>query len=425
MTHFAIACPESPGHMNPMTTLLKELQQRGHEITWFGLADRAQLVRERGFRSVVIGEDEFPPGSYDSILRELGEKSGLDALRYTIESFRRGVQVGLDECPKLIRECGATALLADETVLSARSVAEQLQLPWISVCNALPMHPDPDLPPGGFGWTYGTTHYHRLRNRFGYFFCRKLMSKIDKAIRNFRTLHALPHYHLLRGNASRLATIAQISRQFDYPRQEQSDWFHYVGALHDASSRAKVEFPYERLNDQPLIYASMGTAQNRLYSIFHVIAEACRDVPAQLVISMGGGGRPGDLGPLAGNPIVVEFAPQLELIQRASLVITHAGMNTAAESIAHGVPMVAIPVTNDQPGVAARIVRAGCGLSVPLSKATASRVGRNVKQLLANERFSVRAKEMAAANRQAGGVKRAADLIEHVLEDVDPRQAFY
>ncbi|MGA7216366.1 MAG: hypothetical protein WBX20_19355, partial [Terrimicrobiaceae bacterium] len=38
----------------------------------------------------------------------------------------------------------------------------------------------------------------------------------------------------------------------------------------------------------------------------------------------------------AGSPIVVPFAPQLELLRRAALTITHAGLNTALESLNQG-----------------------------------------------------------------------------------------
>jgi UDP:flavonoid glycosyltransferase YjiC (YdhE family) len=74
-----------------------------------------------------------------------------------------------------------------------------------------------------------------------------------------------------------------------------------------------------------------------------------------LVISLGGGSTPGQIGLLLGNTLVVQMAPQLELLARATLVITHAGFNTALESLSCGIPMVAITVGNDQPGVAARI----------------------------------------------------------------------
>jgi hypothetical protein len=58
----------------------------------------------------------------------------------------------------------------------------------------------------------------------------------------------------------------------------------------------------------------------------------------------------------------VNQAPQLPLLGRASLTVTHAGLNTVLESLAQGVPQVAIPVSYDQPGVAARIAHHGTGL---------------------------------------------------------------
>jgi len=45
----------------------------------------------------------------------------------------------------------------------------------------------------------------------------------------------------------------------------------------------------------------------------------------------------------------------LELLKQTSVCITHAGLNTVLEALTQDVPQVAIPVTNDQPGVAARI----------------------------------------------------------------------
>jgi zeaxanthin glucosyltransferase len=83
----------------------------------------------------------------------------------------------------------------------------------------------------------------------------------------------------------------------------------------------------------------MGTIQNRLLEVFSTIASACEGLDAQLVIDLGGGAAPESLPKLPGNPIVVGYAPQLELLQKATLTITHAGMNTTLESLINGVPM--------------------------------------------------------------------------------------
>jgi MGT family glycosyltransferase len=184
-----------------------------------------------------------------------------------------------------------------------------------------------------------------------------------------------------------------------------------------------VPFPYERLDGRPLIYASMGTLQNRLLHVFEAIAGACAGLDAQLVISLGGSAAPESLPPLPGSPIVVGYAPQLDLIEKASLVITHAGLNTTMETLGQGVPMVAIPVANDQPGVAARIAHAGAGLVVPLKGLNADRLRRAVQRVLSEPGFAEHARRLQDAIRRAGGADRASELIERAIASGQPVNA--
>jgi zeaxanthin glucosyltransferase len=90
----------------------------------------------------------------------------------------------------------------------------------------------------------------------------------------------------------------------------------------------------------------------------------------QLVLSIGKNINPENLGPIPSNSIVVRSAPQIELLKRAALCITHAGLNTSLESLAHGVPMVAIPIGYDQPGTAARIAHHGTGEFIEVDELT-------------------------------------------------------
>ena len=161
-----------------------------------------------------------------------------------------------------------------------------------------------------------------------------------------------------------------------------------------------------------MVYASLGTLQNRLQHVFHVIAQACVGLDVQLVISLGGGINLESITQLPGQPIVVNYAPQLELLQKASLVITHAGLNTTLESLSHGIPMVAIPISLDQPGVAARIAWTGTGKVVPLSSLSVPRLCKAIKQVLTHEFYKTNAVQLQYAIHNAGGVTRAADIIE-------------
>ena len=117
---------------------------------------------------------------------------------------------------------------------------------------------------------------------------------------------------------------------------------------------------------------------------------------------------------------MVRSAPQLELLDRAALTITHAGLNTTLESLARGVPLVAIPITNDQPGVAARIAWTGSGLVVPAGLAEPARLRRAVDRVLDEPCFRRDAGLLRDAIACAGGVGRASALVERVLETGEP-----
>src|SRR5258708_30480632 len=100
----------------------------------------------------------------------------------------------------------------------------------------------------------------------------------------------------------------------------------------------------------------MGTLVNGLNNVYSTILEGVGEFPEmQVVLSVGRNIDPGDLGSIPSNTIVVRTGPQIELLKRATLCITHAGLNTTLEALAQGVPMVAIPIAYDQPGGPARV----------------------------------------------------------------------
>jgi MGT family glycosyltransferase len=161
----------------------------------------------------------------------------------------------------------------------------------------------------------------------------------------------------------------------------------------------------------------MGTLQNRLTHIFYKIAEACVGLDAQLVIALGGGLETQALPNLPGNPIVVKYAPQLELLQKASLTICHSGTNTVLESLFYGVPIVAIPIANDQAGVATRIAWSGVGKFITPSSLTTDRLRRAIQEVLTQPSYQENALRLKTAIQKAGGVPRAVDIIEEVISN--------
>jgi zeaxanthin glucosyltransferase len=419
MAHLGLLCPELTGHLNPLTTLGRELQRRGHTVTVVARPDAERKARGAGLGFVPMAERDFPAGSIARTSAELGKLKGLAAIRYTAELLRQSSLTMLREAPAAITSARVEALVVDQVTPAGNTVAETLHLPFVTVCNALAMNPDPALPPGVMPWKYRRGFLARLRNQFGHAVLRWLAKPIVREIDAHRTRHGL---HRLRegfNDGSRLAQIAQQPSFFDYPRTTLPECFHYTGPWHDSRSGGAVPFPWEKLDGRPLIYASMGTLQNRLHEIFHAIAAACEGLPAQLVLSLGSADQKMD-GDLPGSPIVVPFAPQLELLQRATLSITHAGLNTALESLSHGVPMVAIPITNDQPAVASRLEWLGVAEVVPLGKLSVPRLRRAIDQVLREPRYREKAKQLQTEITRCAGVIRAADIVEQAFSTRQP-----
>src|SRR6266478_918633 len=100
MSHLGLICPELTGHLNPMTTLGRELARRGHRVTVIARADARRKAEAAGLGFAVLGEKEFPLGAMTAQSAELGTMSGAKALRFTVDMLRLGAEVTLRDAPE-------------------------------------------------------------------------------------------------------------------------------------------------------------------------------------------------------------------------------------------------------------------------------------------------------------------------------------
>jgi MGT family glycosyltransferase len=186
---------------------------------------------------------------------------------------------------------------------------------------------------------------------------------------------------------------------------------YHAGPFYDANARPKLDFPWERVTGEPLIYASMGTILNGQPDVFRtIVAGVAKHKDTQLVLSIGDQ-LPQDIGPVPDNAIIVKKAPQLDVLKRSSVCITHAGLNTVLESLAFGVPQVAIPVTFDQPGIAARIAAKKTGVTTELEKLTPDHLSTLLDEALNNAVYRENARKLQDAIAKTNGLRKAADII--------------
>ena len=417
MAHFGLICPVETGHLNTMLPLGQALRSRGHQVTFFGILDAEAKIKAAGLAFQGIGQTTFPLGSTEKAFAQLAKLSGISAILYTMKWFRALADVFLKEAPEIIKSAKIEGLLVDQVCPEGGTVADYLNIPFITVCSALPFNQEPGIPPFFTPWIYQEIWWAYLRNQITYTLVNPFGIPLKKLRAKYRKQWQLPPES---SPDSSLAILCQEPKEFEFPRENLPQWFHFTGPYHTSMDRPMIPFPWEKLTGKPLIYASLGTLQNGVINIFEKIALACCNLDAQLVISLGGSTQLKSLPNLPGDPLVVDYAPQLKLLEKAALTITHAGMNTTLESLTYGVPMVAIPITNDQPGIAARIVWTGTGKLITLSKLTVPQLHRSIQQVLTEESYKENALRLKTAIGQVGGVNHAVEIIEQVLTTQKP-----
>ena len=416
MAHFGIISPPVSGHLHPFAALGRELIARGHRATCLQMPDLAAQICSLGIGYMPIGYSDHPRGSLPESLLRLSRLRGLAALRFTIRAVERASEMLLRDAPQAIRETGIDALLVDQMEPAGGAIAEHLDIPFITVCNALPINRDVRVPPAFTGWEYRESGSAHLRNRIGYAASDWMLRPIRRAVARYRARWKLRPLASPDESFSRLAQISQLPREFDFPRADLPAGFHYVGPLREAKQSFGPDltpFPWERLDGRPLVYASLGTLQNRREALFRCFAEACQGLEVQLVISHGGGLSPRQAASLPGDPLVVSYAPQTQLLARARLTITHAGLNTVLDSLANAVPIVAVPIAYEQAAIAQRVAWTGAGKFLPLAQANVGRLREAASEVLREVHYRQAAGRLADAIRLAGGVRKAADIVEN------------
>jgi MGT family glycosyltransferase len=137
------------------------------------------------------------------------------------------------------------------------------------------------------------------------------------------------------------------------------------------------------------------------------------DGPWQVVLATGGDTRIADGVPE--NFIVRPSVPQLEILRRAAVFVTHGGMNSVQEALYYGVPMVMAPQAADQFWISARAAELGAAVVLDSSRLKAGTIRTGVAEVLAGANYASAARCLGQSLRAAGGHIKAADEIQSCM----------
>jgi MGT family glycosyltransferase len=221
----------------------------------------------------------------------------------------------------------------------------------------------------------------------------------------------------------RMRELILCPRELELPGRshEREPEVHYVEPNVDLDRRTEREFPWEALDpSRRLLYVSMGSQSYRAgresaERFLRTVVEAFASRPDwQVVLSTGSLLSSAEI-PAPPGGIVTAWAPQVELLRRASVALTHAGLGTIKECILCGVPMVVFPFSiNDQPDNAHRVVHHGLGVSGDLRNVSAAAITTLVEQAdrpAVRESLERMRQRFLEAERSETGVRLIEDLL--------------
>ncbi len=166
-------------------------------------------------------------------------------------------------------------------------------------------------------------------------------------------------------------------------------------------------------------FASLGSLQGHRGEIFEWIADAAEVLDLDLTIAHGGRLAPADAKRLSRRAAVHDFVDYAEILPQSDVAIMHGGMNGVLDTLAHGVPLVVVPLAYEQGAIAARVRRAGAG-TVCRPLAHAGRLEAAIAAVMNDPSHAQAADKVREEIVAAGGVLVAADIVEQVVRTRGP-----
>lgn len=360
MARVLLLCTAEKGHLNPLVGVAQWLRRDGHHVGWLNIPDPAPELARLDVETVAIDPPlpRPPHVTQGAELARLVRDGG--ALRSWIQTLL------LDAVPAQIEPLRAAYrrfrpdVVATDPMLYQAVIAAHLEaLPWAGISSSLnpvtPDHLDSDL-------------------------LRTVRELSPQRAELFASFGLAPEFRVCDCLSPWLTTVFSTAAYVG--DMELPPATHLVGPTIPPGPRGdETEFPWPRLDGgRPVVYASFGSQISYQPSVFEKLSAATAPLDVTLVISAGELAIDPRLA--APHVVAVPYAPQLALLERAALFVTHGGANSVMESLHAGVPLLLSPVCNDQPHQAHFVTRAGVGEVLDLELADVTSCREAIARLL-------------------------------------------
>jgi rhamnosyltransferase subunit B len=324
----------------------------------------------------------------------------------------------------LIAAEGIDLLVGNMAAYATGIVAEKKRIPWVSAIHiptGLFSAYDPPLIPG---FPQFSKSLRGLGPKFWGPFGRsinRLASVLARPWHDLRSEIGLPPargFNPLTESHSPLLHLALFSKwladkQIDWPAQSVVTGFPWFDADGDAELPAMLARFLDE-GEPPLVF-TLGTAVVADAGPFYHHSAAAAKLLGRRAVLIAKNVRvlPAELPK---GVIAFDYAPFSLLFPRAAAIIHHGGIGTTGQAMRSGRPSLIMPCAWDQPDNAERAARLGIARTIPRSRYEPRRAAAELRLLLDDPTYSLKATEIATNMRQEDGIKAACDAIELVLK---------
>ena len=391
MRKIVFFCIPAHGHTNPTLGVVRELVSRGHQVWYYSYSFLREKIEAAGAIFVSCDDYNMEQKLSPADSARMGKDLAFSTRILTDTTLALDERVCADM--KLLKpDC----IVADSMAIWGKAVALKLNIPFVSSTTT---------------FAFNQASAKIMKQSIGEMI--KTLFALPKVQKDVRRLQkkGYPVKNILDilQNDNQTHTIVYTSPEFQPCAETFSDRYVFVGP-----SICPVTQSIEKTRKK-LIYISMGTVNNNLLSFYKTCLSAFENTPYQVILSVGNLVSLNEFGKLPEQISVFSHVDQIAVLKKADIFISHCGMNSVNESLYFGVPLIMLPQTSEQSGVAERVSQLGAGIR--LHKPDADAIRNAVEKIFADGSYKQNACKISDGFQKCSGARGAADKILQVCEN--------
>jgi UDP:flavonoid glycosyltransferase YjiC (YdhE family) len=328
------------GHFEPLVPIARAAGVMGHEVAFGCAPSMVSTVKAAGFNVSAIGTGTSSAPKRISLRPLDSEREDRD-LRDRFA--RRAAAYRLPYIMTLCARWQPSVLVCDETDFGAVLAAERLRLPFATVLV---------IAAGSFVRT----------------------EVVGEALNELRAEYGMPPDPELE-MLSRYLVLSPFPHSFRDPAHPLPATAHTFRPSMLGSAEGSAPAWSSALPGAPAVYFTLGTIFNmESGDLFARVQTGLRELPINLLVTVGNQIDPAELGPHPANVHVERYISQSSVLPYCDLVVSHGGSGSVIGALAHGLPSVLIPLGADQPLNAGRCAALGVARVLDPVEATSESV---------------------------------------------------